>query len=102
MTSWVPEECTLPTVEQPGRAREFYDLVAASSVERPAAGHLRLGLAPTPEVAARVAALAVREASCCLFFTFTLVADGDGLRLDIAVPPERAGVLDAIAAQAES
>ena len=100
MTTWVPEECTLPTVEQPGRALEFHDLVAAS--ERPAAGHLRLGLEPTPEVAARVAGLAVREATCCLFFTFTLTADRDGLRLDITVPPERSGVLDAIAAQAES
>jgi hypothetical protein len=102
MTSWIPEACTLPTVEQPGRAREFYDLVASSTVERTAPGHLRLGLEPTPTVAAKVAELAIRETSCCLFFTFTLTADRDGLRLDITVPTERSGVLDAITAQAES
>ncbi len=101
MTSWVPEECTLPTVEQPGRAREFHDLIGVSSVERPAAEHLRLRLEPTPDVAARAAGLAVREAACCLFFTFTLTADGDGLRLDVTVPPERSDVLDALAARAE-
>ena len=102
MEAWMPQECTLPTVEQPGRAKLFHDLVAASKVERPTDGHLRLGLEPTPEVAAHVADLAVREASCCLFFTFMLTIDSDGLWLDVTVPERHSGVLDAMIAQAQS
>jgi hypothetical protein len=104
MTSWIPdvEACTLPAIERPERAGELSDLLAASTVERVAATHLRLGLEPTPDVAARVASLAVREAACCLFFTFTLTADRDGLRLDVTVSPEHSGVLDAMAASKES
>ncbi|HEX6235413.1 MAG TPA: hypothetical protein VFZ63_19950 [Jiangellaceae bacterium] len=104
MTSWIPTECTLPTAEQPARMEAFAGLFAESvrTLERPTADHLRMTLEPTPAVAAHAAELAVREASCCLFFTFTLTADGDGLRLDVAVPARHAAVLDALAASAGS
>jgi hypothetical protein len=84
--------------------KAFSGLFAESvrKIERPAADHLRLTLEPTPTVAAQVAELAVREAACCLFFTFTLTADGDGLRLDVAVPDRHSAVLDALAAPAGS
>lgn len=67
--SWVPQSCTLPTVEQPLRAVEF-DAVFADAVrfvERPSPDRVRLELEPTPEIAARVVDLAVRETGCCSF-----------------------------------
>jgi hypothetical protein len=73
---------------------------AVTTVERPEPTRLRLDLVPQPAAAAQAAALAVREADCCGFFTFTLTAVQCGLTLDISVPQERAAVLDGIAAQA--
>jgi hypothetical protein len=102
--SWVPQSCTLPTVEQPLRAAEF-DAVFAEAVrqvERPSPDRLRLELEPTAEVAGRVADLAVRETGCCSFFTFTLTATAGALHLDITVIPGHVDVLDALATQAAS
>lgn len=100
--TWVPEVCTLPTVEQPLRAREFDELLAGSvrGAERVEAGRLRLELEPSPEVAGRAAHLAARETVCCSFLTFTLTAAASGLWLEIAVPDAHSGVLDALAAAA--
>jgi hypothetical protein len=74
---WVPDACTLPTVEQPLRWAEFDDLFAGDviGVVRESPQRVCLQLRPAPEVAARAADLAVRETGCCLFFTFAL-ADG--------------------------
>ena len=100
--SWVPQACTLPTVEQPLRLAEFNDLFASAvrGVERVDPLRVRLDLRPEPAVAARVADLVVRESACCSFFTFTLSATGGQLTLDIAVPAGHSGVLDALAAHA--
>jgi hypothetical protein len=85
------------------RVREFDDLFAGSlrGVERLDDRRVRIELDPTPDVAARTAQLAVRETSCCAFFTFTLTAGDGRLRLDIAAPGNRADVLDALAARVE-
>lgn len=99
--SWVPEACTLPTVEQPLRLAEFDELCAAvvGSVHRPDPTRLRLALDPGPAFAARAADLMVREAACCAFFTFTLTASGGHLALEVAVPDGQVAVLDALAAR---
>ncbi|SDL22667.1 hypothetical protein SAMN05216298_3150 [Glycomyces sambucus] len=102
---WVPvEACRLPVADQPMRLAAFESLFAdaVTGVERVGAHLLRLALAPDPAFAARTAELAVREADCCGFFTFTLTAAQGTLALEVAVPPERAHVLDGIAAQAEA
>jgi hypothetical protein len=55
------------------RAAEL-DAVFADAVERgerPSPDRVALALRPSPEIAARVADLAVRETGCCSFFTFT-------------------------------
>ncbi|MEW9553642.1 hypothetical protein [Nonomuraea sp. NPDC050783] len=99
---WVPPACTLPTAERPPRVAEFDELFAGAvrAVRRPGRERLRLELAFSPGNAARAAELTARESGCCSFFTFTLtVADG-GLALEVAVPPEHAGVLDALQARA--
>lgn len=102
--TWVPDACTLPTVEQPLRAKEFSDLFrdATTAVERIDEGRARLVLRPEPPVAARAADLAVRETQCCSFFRFTLTATGGGLTLDITAPPGQVAVLDALVDRART
>ena len=48
--SWLPEACSLPTIEQPLRAKEFDDLFrnAVTAVHRIDAGRARLVLLPDP------------------------------------------------------
>ncbi|MQM26886.1 hypothetical protein GFD30_15090 [Glycomyces sp. NEAU-7082] len=101
--AWVPvDTCRLPTDEQPMRLAAFEDLFATKvlAVERTAPTRLRLDLEAEPETAARVGELALREADCCGFFTFTLTAAQGTLTLEVSVPAQRAGVLDGLADQA--
>lgn len=100
--TWIPAACTLPTVERPMRVAEFDSLLgtAVRGVDRMEETRLRLELDPSPDIAGQAAQLAVRETGCCSFFTFTLTADGDGVRLDVTVPEGRVDVLDALAARA--
>ncbi|MEU8386341.1 hypothetical protein [Streptosporangium sp. NPDC048865] len=99
---WVPSACTLPTAEQPLRLAEFDALFADAvrAVARPEQTRLRLELVLGPEHAARAAELTARENGCCSFFTFTLTVAGGHLTLEVAVPAEQAGVLDALQARA--
>ncbi|WP_433272135.1 hypothetical protein ACQPZF_15515 [Actinosynnema sp. CS-041913] len=97
--AWAPRACTLPTAERPFREAEFAELLAAArGVERTGPTALRLTLEPVADVAAKAADLVTRETACCSFFTFALVANGDGLRLEITVPEAHAEVLDGLAA----
>ena len=102
--SWAPDACTLPTVEQPLRAKEFDDLFrdAVTAVHRFDATRARLVLRPEPALAARAADLAVREARCFSFFSFALSATGGELTLDITAPSGQVGVLDALVDKARS
>lgn len=100
--SWVPQACTLPTVDQPLRLAEFDDLFASAvvGVQRVDRLRVRLELRPEPAVAGQAADLMARETGCCSFFTFTLTATGGQLALDVAVPTGQVDVLDALAARA--
>ena len=102
--SWVPAACTLPTVEQPLRAKEFDDLFreAVTAVHRIDAHRARLALRPEPQVAARAADLAVRETQCCSFFGLALSATGGELTLVITAPPDQVAVLDALVDRARA
>jgi hypothetical protein len=95
--SWVPDACTLPKVDQPLRVKGFDDLFrdAATEVRRVGVGRARLVLRPEPGIAARAAALSVRETQCCSFFEFTLSATGGELTMDITAPAGQVDVLDA-------
>ena len=98
--AWVPEACTLPTVERPLRLAEFDDLFATALREqqRLSPTVLRWRLDPAAEATARD--LTGRESSCCSFFSFTFAGDAGGLRLDVRVPAEHVDVLDALAGRA--
>jgi hypothetical protein len=100
--SWVTQACTLPTAERPVRVAEFDRLFtdAVRTTDRQSATRLALELEPTPEVAAQTARLVARETACCSFFTFTLVATGGALRLEVSVPDAHVDVMDALAARA--
>lgn len=102
--NWVPEACTLPTVERPLRRREFDDLFSGDvvGVVSASATRTRLDLRPDRDVAARAAALAVEEAGCCSFFAFHL-SIGDGtVTLEIDSAAEHQEVLAALTARARS
>jgi hypothetical protein len=94
--AWVPDACTLPTIERPLRVAEFDELfrTALRSRERIAPTQLRLTLDPAAEATARD--LCARESECCAFFTFTFGRDDAGLLLDITVPPQHIAVLDGL------
>jgi hypothetical protein len=98
----VPDECTLPTAEQPLRLAEFDALFARAvrAVGRPAPQHLRLSLSGEPDLAGTVRDLAARETACCSFFDFTVISSGRAVTLDIRVPTAYTGVLDALAERA--
>jgi hypothetical protein len=106
---WVPDSCTLPTVERPLRLAEFDTLFAASlrAVERPSAQHARLVLTGDETLAGHLQQLADAETACCSFFTFTLTsqptdrAHSSVIALDIEVPPSRSNVLAALVGRAE-
>ena len=102
--SWVPDACTLPTAEQPLRAKEFDELFrdAVTGVQRVDALRARLVLRPEPGIAARAADLSVRETQCCSFFGFTLSATGGELTMDITAPPGQVEVLDALVDRARA
>jgi hypothetical protein len=100
--SWVPESCTLPSVEQPVRLAEFDAFFAETvrSADRLAPDRLRLLLDPAAQTAARAADLMVRETACCSFFTFSLIVTGGEVVLEAQVPAGQSAVLDALAARA--
>jgi hypothetical protein len=100
---WVPEACTLPTADQPLRVAEFDGLFATAlrGVHRSAPTRLRLVLDASAEARARE--LANRESQCCSLFTFRFQLAGAGaVGIEVAVPAAHVGVLDALAAQAQS
>ncbi|MGW5380087.1 hypothetical protein ACWESM_32075 [Nocardia sp. NPDC003999] len=99
---WVPDSCTLPTVEQSVRVAEFDRFITGSvrRTDRPARTRLNLLLAAEAEEEGRD--LAARESGCCSFFTFGFDATEDGPVMRIAVPDNQAAVLDALAARADA
>jgi hypothetical protein len=105
---WVPQMCTLPTVERPLRLAEFDDLFATAvrGVEILGGTHARMRLAGPAGLAAAVDDLTARESECCSFFSFAVTSepadDGEALALDVRVPAQYADVLDALVRRAGS
>ena len=97
---WVPEACTLPTVDRPLRLSEFDELFTTALLlqERTAEQRLRWRLDPATD--ATVRDLSARESECCSFFAFTITADRTDLTVDVEVPPAHVDVLDALEARA--
>ncbi len=101
-SDWVPDACTLPTVEQPIRVAEFDRFFADSvrDIRRPGLTRLELVLTGDAEPVARD--LAARETSCCSFFTFDFTATGESSVMGVGVPATYVEVLDAFAARVQA
>jgi len=99
-SGWVPDACTLPTLDQPLRIAEFDDLFTRGlrTVHRLRPTRLRLTFEPAVEANARD--LVAREGACCSFFAFTVDRTADDLVIDVEVPSAQAAVLDDIAQRA--
>jgi hypothetical protein len=93
---WVPEACTLPTVERPLRLAEFDELFATAlrGQQCPSPTRLRWDLDPASETTARE--LIGRESRCCAFFTFQFEPGEGALWLDVEVPEAHVDVLAAL------
>ena len=102
--TWVPESCTLPTVEQPLRVAEFDALfaLAVEPVERVSPTRLRIRLPVGDEIASSTRDLVGREAGCCSFFFFDVRSSSTGTELQVDVPESQVAVLDAIEQRAEA
>ena len=102
--AWVPEACTLPTVEQPLRVAEFDELFATAvrPVERVDLTALRVHLPAGDATVSTVRHLVARETACCSFFAFDLRASAAGTELEVRVPPSQVAVLDAMQQRADA
>lgn len=104
MMTWVPQSCTLPTVEQPLRVAEF-DALFASAVrpaERVSRTELWMYLPGGADVVATARDVIERETGCYSFFAFDLRASAAGTELGVRAPDSQVAVLDAMQARAEA
>ncbi|WP_280489962.1 hypothetical protein [Nocardia carnea] len=99
---WVPDACTLPSVEQPIRTAEFerFFTGSVSDIRRPSPERLELVLTGDAEPLARD--LTTRESSCCSFLTFDFTTSAEGAVMSVGVPAAYIEVLDAFAARAQA
>ena len=97
---WVPDACTLPTVERPLRLAEFDELFATAVRDQHRLSATRLRWLLDPAAEARARDLTVRETQCCSFFTFTFAPVDGAVQLDVEVPAAHVEVLDALARRA--
>ncbi|MEV6392814.1 hypothetical protein [Nocardia xishanensis] len=99
---WVPDACTLPTVEQPLRIAEFDRFFAESVRRSDRRARTRLDLLLDPEAEPAGRDLAARESVCCSFFAFTFEATDDGPVMRIEVPDTQVEVLAALATRVDA
>jgi hypothetical protein len=102
--TWVPESCTLPTVERPLRVAEFDALFATVTrpAERLGPTRLRVRLPGGPDALARARDLVARETGCCSFFSFDLRPSATATELEVQVPESQIAVLDAMQRRVEA
>jgi hypothetical protein len=91
-----PIACTLSTEERPDRVNAWTDVLARATEQESTATGIRLRFDPDSQLVSTIADLAVREAECCAFFTFTITVDSGGAWLAVDAPTEARPVLDAL------
>ena len=101
--TWVPDSCTLPTVEQPLRVAEFDALfaIATGPAERLGATRLRVHLPGGQDTTAQARDLIARETGCCSFFSFGVRPSATATELEVGVPESQVAVLDAMQRRAD-
>jgi hypothetical protein len=73
---WVPQSCSLPTVEQPLRVAEFDRLFSESVLRSTRLGATRLDLVLAADAEMTARDQATREVGCCSFFSFEFGSAG--------------------------
>jgi DNA-binding transcriptional MerR regulator len=91
-----PIVCTLSMDERPDRSNAWTELLERAVARESTATGVRLRFDADPKVVSRVADLAVKEAECCAFFSFTLTVDTRGVWLAVDAPADGRPVLDAL------
>ncbi len=87
----------MPTALRPLRLAEFDALFTESARSVELDGDVvRMRLAGSAGLRARVRELVEREKACCSFFTFLVEGHDGDLTLQISVPPERRDILTAL------
>lgn len=81
-----PVACTLSEGEQSERAAQWRQLLREADGQEGIPDGLRLTFPPSPDRAARIAALAAAEQDCCAFFAFTLHLAPTALVLTVRAP----------------
>jgi hypothetical protein len=95
-SGWVPESCSLPTVERPVRVAEFDRLFTDAVLRSTRVSAIRLDLVLAVAAEATARNLAAREVGCCSFFSFEFVTAGPDVLMSIVVSPSQTEVLDAL------
>ncbi len=90
----IPIACTLTAADARDRVEAWRAFLSEEVVAARRDGDvLRLALAPDDRSLLRAVDLAAREKACCGFFTFAIAIEADRRWLEVAVPPEAAGIL---------
>ena len=92
----VPIVCTLSSGQMADRSSAWTDVLARATERESTAGGMRLRFDADPTTVATLAELAVLEAECCAFFSFTITVDAGGAWLAVDAPPDGRPVLDAL------
>ncbi|MFF9914733.1 MerR family transcriptional regulator [Streptomyces sp. NPDC013457] len=88
-----PVMCTLDGPALDERTGRWRDLVAKAHHQERTEDGVRLSFPPHEDLAARMAALATAEQSCCPFFDFTLHLTPSSLQLTVRAPEDADGML---------
>ena len=91
-----PIVCTLPMGERPDRSNAWTELLTHVVERETTSTGIRVRFDADRQLVSSIADLAVREAECCAFFSFTLTVDAHGVWLAVDAPPEGRPVLDAL------
>jgi uncharacterized RmlC-like cupin family protein len=83
-----PIGCHLSAGERRERRAQWSVLLAEAVSRSRDDGGLRIGFAAEPDLAGRVAELAMREQRCCPFLHFTVDVSESALTLSVSAPPE--------------
>jgi uncharacterized RmlC-like cupin family protein len=91
-----PIACQLSAGERREREAQWSALLADAVSRDRYDGGVRIGFVAEPELAGRVAELAMREQKCCPFFRFTVDVSEGTLTLSVSAPPEAAALVDGL------
>ena len=97
--SGAPIACTLSARDATTRAEEWSTLLAHVMSRESTDSGVRLRLPVDAEVVAHAASLAVREAECCSFFTFSFTFDASSAWLEVSAPSDAQPIVDALFAE---